>query len=97
VGNNQTKPAPASQENILSENRLQPAILAQNRPRLESASDLKAFINEKELLQRIPVCRRTIYNWIRNGKLPCVKIGRRKLFHWPTVEATLLRLQKNMN
>ncbi|MGH7954040.1 MAG: helix-turn-helix transcriptional regulator [Limisphaerales bacterium] len=52
------------------------------------------FLSENELLARIPICRRTAFNWIQQGKLPCVKIGRRKLFHWPTVEAALLRQQR---
>lgn len=54
------------------------------------------FLSENELLTRIPVCRRTAYNWIQQGKLPCVKIGRRKLFHWPSVEAALLRQQRGL-
>jgi hypothetical protein len=52
------------------------------------------FLSENELLTRLPICRRTAFNWIQQGKLPCVKIGRRKLFHWPSVEAALLRLQR---
>jgi len=52
------------------------------------------FISEVELLKRIPISRRTAFNWIKAGKLPCVKINRRKLFHWPSVEAALLRLQR---
>jgi predicted site-specific integrase-resolvase len=51
------------------------------------------FINEKELLKRIPVSRRTAFTWVQSGKLPCVKINRRKLFHWPSVEQALLRQQ----
>jgi len=54
----------------------------------------KTFWDEKELLRHLPICRRTAFNWIEEGKLPCVKIGRRKLFHWPSVEAALLRLQR---
>jgi predicted site-specific integrase-resolvase len=53
------------------------------------------FLDEKQLLTRIPISRRTAFNWIEAGKLPCVKIGRRKLFHWPSVEAALLRQQRN--
>ncbi|MGH7975805.1 MAG: helix-turn-helix transcriptional regulator [Limisphaerales bacterium] len=52
------------------------------------------FIDEKELLRRIPIARRTAFNWQRSGKLPCVKIGRRKLFHWPSVCEALLRQQR---
>lgn len=53
-----------------------------------------AFINEKQLLAQLPISRRTAFNWVQTGKLPCVKIGRRKLFHWPSVEAALLRQQR---
>ena len=58
------------------------------------ASQNEKFLSENELLTRLPICRRTAFNWIQEGKLPCVKIGRRKLFHWPTVEAALLRQQR---
>jgi predicted DNA-binding transcriptional regulator AlpA len=52
------------------------------------------FIDEKQLLARLPVSRRTCYAWVQSGKLPCCKIGRRKLYHWPSVEAALLRMQR---
>ena len=70
------------------------AVPPEYTPRYESASELKAFIDERELLKRIPVSRRTAYSWVQSGKLPCVKIGRRKLFHWKSCEEALLRLQK---
>jgi hypothetical protein len=59
-----------------------------------ASADEEGFIGEKELLAKLPVCRRTIFNWIQQGKLPCVKIGRRKIYHWPSVQAALLRLQR---
>ena len=52
------------------------------------------FINEKQLLARLPISRRTAFNWIQQGKLPVVKIGRRKLYHWKSVTDALLRIQK---
>jgi predicted DNA-binding transcriptional regulator AlpA len=63
---------------------------------LEAENQMKpiGFINEKELLAQVPISRRTAFNWVQEGKIPCVKIGRRKLFHWPSVEAALLRLQR---
>jgi hypothetical protein len=54
----------------------------------------ETFLDEKQLLTRLPICRRTAFTWIQQGKLPCVKIGRRKLYHWPSVEASLLRQQR---
>lgn len=64
------------------------------QPRLESEKELKAFLDEKQFLALVPISRRTAFNWVQSGKLPCVKIGRRKLFHWPSVESALLRLQR---
>ena len=52
------------------------------------------FIDEKQLLARLPISRRTLFNWRTTGKIPCVRLGgRRILFHWPSVEAALLRHQ----
>ena len=59
------------------------------------SSNKPAFIDEKELLTRLPVSRRTLWQWREDGKIPCVRLpgGRRVLFHWPSVEAALLRKQ----
>lgn len=52
------------------------------------------FINEIELLKRLPVSRRTLFSWRATGKIPYVRLGgRRVLFHWPSIEAALLRMQ----
>jgi predicted site-specific integrase-resolvase len=67
--------------------------MTDNEKAIQPASG-ENFLDEKQLLTRLPICRRTAFNWIQQGKLPCVKIGRRKLFHWPSVEAALLRLQR---
>ena len=65
-----------------------------NANQATASASADSFLDEKSLLTRIPISRRTAFNWIRQGKLPCVKIGRRKLFHWPSVEAALLRQQR---
>ena len=53
------------------------------------------FIDEKQLLARLPISRRTLFNWRKTGKIPCVRLGgSRILFHWPSVEAALLRHQR---
>ena len=54
----------------------------------------KVFIDEAECLRRVPVSRRTWFTWRRAGKVPTVKLGRRTLYHWPSVEAALLRQQR---
>jgi hypothetical protein len=39
-----------------------------------------------------------LFNWRTTGKIPCVRLGgRRILFHWPSVEAALLRHQHGGN
>jgi excisionase family DNA binding protein len=64
--------------------------LLQNAPSGEAG-----FIDEKELLKRLPVSRRTLFSWRATGKIPFVRLGgRRVLFHWPSIEAALLRNQK---
>ena len=54
----------------------------------------ESFLDEKQILTRLPVSRRTLFNWRASGKIPFVRLGRRNLFHWPSVEAALLRLQR---
>jgi len=45
------------------------------------------FIDEKQLLVRLPVSRRTLGNWKAKGMLPFIKIGRRCLYDWASVQA----------
>jgi hypothetical protein len=52
------------------------------------------FINENVILDRVPVCRRTLKAWRDAGKIPFAKIGKRVLYHWPSVEQALLRMQR---
>lgn len=62
--------------------------------RFESDPELKVFLDEKELLRRLPVSRRTIHNWRRAGKIPSIVIGRRVLFCWANVAEALRRLER---
>jgi hypothetical protein len=56
---------------------------------------LPEFIDEEELLRRIPICRRTLFEWRKQKKIPFVQVGpRRIIFHWPSVKAALLRFQE---
>ena len=88
--------APASGEvNILDENKPQGRLPREYERRFESEKELNAFLDEKQILARLPVSRRTLFNWRTTGKIPYVRLGgRRVLFHWPSVEAALLRMQK---
>ena len=52
------------------------------------------FIDEKQLLARLPVSRGTLSNWKARGLIPFIKIGRRCLYDWASVQGALLRRQK---
>ena len=81
-----------SENDFWNASRMQPASLdtLENGVRGESN-----FINQKQLLARLPISRRTLFNWRTSGKIPSVRLGgSRILFHWPSVEAALLRHQR---
>jgi excisionase family DNA binding protein len=66
-----------------------------NTSQRTAPSGAAGFIDEKELLKRLPVSRRTLFNWRATGKIPSVRLGgRRILFHWASVERALLRHQR---
>jgi hypothetical protein len=87
--------APAREEvKILDENQPKTPLPREYERRFESDQDFKAFLDEKQILARIPISRRTLFNWRASGKIPFVRLGRRNLFHWPSVEQALLRQQR---
>ena len=94
MSNNANQTALASQIDSLDENQLQPPLPREYEKRFESDKELKTLLDEKEILARIPISRRTLFNWRAAGKIPTVSIGRRNLFHWPSIEAALLRQQR---
>jgi hypothetical protein len=52
------------------------------------------FIDEKQLLARLPISRRTLGNWKAKGIVPYIKIGRRCLYDWRSVQSAMLRRQR---
>jgi hypothetical protein len=60
------------------------------------ASDGGLFIDSAEFRRRVPVSRRTEFDWRDKGLLPFIRPpdGRRILYHWPTVLAALRRMQQ---
>jgi hypothetical protein len=65
-----------------------------NTSQSAATPDHGTFVDEAECLRRVPVSRRTWFSWRTAGKIPTVKLGRRCLYHWPSVEAALLRQQR---
>jgi hypothetical protein len=93
MGNDNTSNAVSD---AVTDNPKLAAIPPQYERSIEAGKELQAFLTEKELLTRLPISRRTCFAWVQSGKLPCVKIGRRKLYHWPSVQSALLRLQSGI-
>ena len=52
------------------------------------------FIDEKQLLAKLPISRRTLGMWKAKGIVPYIKIGRRCVYDWPSVHGALLRRQR---
>ncbi len=107
MGKNLIQPAPASGDvfpdenqilartpNAATDNTKLAAIPQQYEPRHETDRELKAFLDEKELLKRLPISRRTLFNWRTSKKIPSIVIGRRVLFCWASVVEALRRLEQ---
>src|SRR5256886_12735696 len=62
--------------------------------RNQPTSNETGFIDEKQLLAKLPISRRTLGNWKAKGVLPYIKIGRRCLYDWASVQGALLRRQR---
>lgn len=45
------------------------------------------LIKPHELAQRLGVSPRTVAYWTKNGKLPCLRLGRRVYYDWIQVRA----------
>jgi excisionase family DNA binding protein len=52
------------------------------------------ILTTREVLKRLRISRRTLHTHVLQGAIPAIKLGRRTLFHWPTIEAALLRRQR---
>jgi hypothetical protein len=59
-----------------------------------TASNESGFIDEKQLLAKLPISRRTLGSWKAKGVVPYIKIGRRCLYDWASVQGALLRRQR---
>jgi len=64
-------------------------------PPKESAQPI-GFIDYSALRPRIPLCDRSLREAVRKGHIPSIVLpgARKRLFHWPSVEGALRRLQQ---
>lgn len=54
------------------------------------------IMTESQLLERLPICRRTLYQWRKDGRIPWIPHGRSVLYHWPSVESALVQNQNGV-
>ena len=47
------------------------------------------FLKKRELAALLKVTVRTLETWLREGRLPFIKVSKSVRFHWPTVLAHL--------
>ena len=52
-------------------------------------------LTRETFLTKFPVCRRTLRNYELAGKIPVIRLGRKKFYHWGNFQAALTRLQRN--
>lgn len=58
------------------------------------AADENVYITKKLLAERLMVSTRTVEIWMRQRKLPFVKIGKTVRFHWQDVRRCLAQRTK---
>ena len=56
---------------------------------LASVLPLTEFLTKRELAALLKVTVRTLETWLREGRLPFIKVSKSVRFHWPTVLAHL--------
>jgi len=56
----------------------------------------RKFIDFPELARHVPLCERSLREAIRRGRIPSIRLpgARRVMFHWDSVQAALLRMQR---
>ena len=87
----------SEQKDFLGVTRMPPdrsSVPENGSERNQPTSNETGFIDEKQLLAKLPISRRTLGNWKAKGLLPYIKIGRRCLYDWASVQGALLRRQR---
>jgi predicted DNA-binding transcriptional regulator AlpA len=60
----------------------------------DSPQETAGFLTVNQLLERLPISRRTLYLHRKKGLIPSIQLGDRLLFDWASVRAALLRRQR---
>lgn len=62
----------------------------------DQSAQLNGFIDFAVLQSRVPLCERALREAVRKGLIPSILLpgARKRLFHWPSVEAALRRHER---
>jgi len=71
-----------------------PAVVNEARPAVTPPEGDRQFLTTAQLQKILPLSRRSIFEWRRKGILPSIQVGSKILFHGPSVQAALLRMQR---
>lgn len=52
------------------------------------------YLDSDELSELLNICQGTVMNWVSAGKIPSLKLGKKRLFHLATINRWL---QSNIN
>jgi hypothetical protein len=79
----------------MKRNGLKAAAEPANNGSSQAPAEALEFLNERQLLARVPISPRSLRNWRSRKVIPFIRPpgSRRILFHWPSVESSLRRQQ----
>jgi len=65
-------------------------------PEFKALTGEAGFISESQLLERIPISRRSLGNWKKRQLIPFIRLPgtRRVLYSWPSVSDALRRMER---
>ena len=56
----------------------------------------KEFISDRELRERLGICRTTLYNWRKNKTIPYTRVGKKVFYPWKEIKKKLMRLNGHL-
>ena len=59
-----------------------------------AGADIARLLNKEQVSHQANVSLRTVDQWMKDKKIPFIKIGRSVRFRWNAVEAALLKYER---
>ena len=64
------------------------------RPLPSPAIPIDRLLNKRQVAEKCGISMRTLDDWVKGRKIPCIKIGRVVRFNWPAVEIALRKFER---